>query len=155
MESRKEKHERYIEKLEKHISLAKDSARYSSDRFDILLISLSTSALVLSIGFVNKVIPNLIGINTFLLKTSWLLFVITLVSNLVSQVTGYFSNQFDVEVTRNLIREERGKQVVGNQKAKIKYCNFLDRLTLILNAISLFSLVFGIILLVLFFSRNI
>tara|TARA_R110000850_G_scaffold50499_5_gene123855 strand:+ start:3931 stop:4308 length:378 start_codon:yes stop_codon:yes gene_type:complete len=92
MESRKEKHERYLDKLERHISFANDSTKYSSDRFDILLISLSTSALILSIGFVDKVIPNLYCVNTSLLKTLWLLFVITLVSNLASQVTGYYSD---------------------------------------------------------------
>lgn len=155
MESRKDKHERYLDKLEKHISLAKESSKYSSDRFDILLISLSTSALILSIGFVDKVIPNLQCISTFLLKSAWLLFVVALVSNLTSQVTGYYSNHFDIRVTKNLIRDERGKQLKGNQKKLEAFCNILNSLTLIFNAVSLFSLVTGIIILVLFFSNNI
>lgn len=155
MESRKDKHERYLDKLEKHISLAKESSKYSSDRFDILLISLSTSALILSIGFVDKVIPNLHYISTSYLKTSWLLFVVALISNLTSQVTGYYSNIFDIRVTRNLIREERGKLLKGNQEKLEAFCKNLNRLTLILNGVSLLSLVSGIIILVVFFSNNI
>ncbi len=77
METRKDKHDRYLGNLERHVSIAKESSKYSSDRFDILLISLSTSALILSIGFVDKVKPNLKCIDTSLLKLSWLLFVIT------------------------------------------------------------------------------
>lgn len=154
MESRKDKHERYLDKLEKHISLAKESSKYSSDRFDILLISLSTSALILSIGFVDKIIPNLQCVNTSLLKLAWLLFVTALVSNLTSQVTGYFSNVFDIKVTTNLIRNERGKQLKGNQKKFEVFCKTLNSLTLILNALSLTSLVTGIVLMVLFFSNN-
>ncbi|WP_163378445.1 hypothetical protein [Cyclobacterium sp. SYSU L10401] len=155
MESRKDKHVRYLYKLEKHISLAKESSKYSSDRFDILLISLSTSALVLSIGFVEKVIPTLYSVNTTLLKISWLLFVVSLISNLKSQVTGYYSNEFEIKVTKNLIREERGKQLRGNQKKMETYCRNLNKLTLILNGISLCSLLIGIIILVLFFSNNV
>jgi len=155
MESRKDKHERYLEKLEKHISLAKESSIYSSDRFDILLISLSTSALVLSIGFVDKVIPNLGCIDTSLLKFSWLLFVITLISNLISQVSGFYANQYDIKVTRNLIRGKRGSKLKGDQKKLEKSCKNLNRLTLNLNGASLLSLITGIIILVLFFSNNI
>ena len=155
MESRKDKHERYIDKLEKHVSFAKESSRYSSDRFDILLISLSTSGLILSIGFVDEIIPNLKCIDSTLLKTSWLLFVIALVSNLTSQVSGYYANQYDIKVTRNLIREERGSNLIGSQKQFENYCSTLNGLTLLLNGVSLITLISGIITLVLFISNNI
>ena len=144
-----------MDKLEKHVLSAKDSSKYSIDRFDILLISLSTSALILSIGFVEKVLPNIDKIDSSLLKLSWLLFVIVLISNLTSQVTGYYGNQYDIKVTKNLIREERGKPLKGNQIKLESQCKNLNRLTLIFNGISLFSLISGIIALVGFFSNNI
>lgn len=144
-----------MDKLEKHVLSAKDSSKYSIDRFDILLISLSTSALILSIGFVEKVLPNIDKIDSSLLKLSWLLFVIVLISNLTSQVTAYYGNQYDIKVTKNLIREERGKPLKGNQIKLESQCKNLNRLTLIFNGISLFSLISGIIALVGFFSNNI
>ncbi|MBS4070363.1 MAG: hypothetical protein KGZ90_03495 [Algoriphagus sp.] len=155
MESRKEIHDRYINNLEKHISLAKESARYSSDRFDILLISLSTSSLILSIGFIEKIIPDLRLIDTSCLKTSWLLFVVSLISNLFSQVTGYYSNQYDIKVTKNLIKIERGKNIQGNQESLEKICSNLNLCTIILNILSLICLVSGIVILIYFISNQI
>jgi hypothetical protein len=154
MESRKELHDRYINNLEKHISLAKESARYSSDRFDILLISLSTSSLILSIGFIEKVIPNLELLDTSCLKVSWLLFVISLVSNLFSQVTGYYANLYDIKVTKNLIKIERVKKIHGSQKFLEKVCDYLNFLTILLNIISLICFVTGIIILISFISNQ-
>lgn len=155
MESRKDKHERYLNKLEKHVEFSKEASKYSSDRFDILLISLSTSALVLSIGFVKNVIPNLKEIDTSLLKTSWLLFVIALIANLISQVTGFYSHKYDIKVTINLIRDERGNLPKGDQRSFKFYCEILNKTTLTLNGISLLTLLSGVIVLVLFFSNNI
>jgi hypothetical protein len=155
MESRRDKHERYLNKLEKHVEFSKEASKYSADRFDILLISLSTSALVLSIGFVKNVIPNIKEIDTSFLKTSWLLFVVALIANLTSQVTGLYSHKYDIKVTRNLIREERGKLPKGVQKNFEFYCEWLNKTTLTLNGISLLTLLSGIIILVLFFSNNI
>src|SRR5690606_19632229 len=108
--------ERYLGNLEKHIERAQEAEKYSADRFDILLISLSSTALALSIGFVNNVVPDLKATDTSLLKTSWLLFVLTLISNLTSQVSGYYAHVYDIKTTRNIIREERGKNHKGNQK---------------------------------------
>lgn len=145
--------ERYLSNLEKHIERAKEAQKYSADRFDILLISLSSTALALSIGFVNNVVPDLKATDTSLLKTSWLLFVVTLISNLTSQVSGYYAHVYDIKTTRNLIRAERGKNQKGNQKKFETYCSNLNNTTNVLNAISLLCLFGGIITIVSFFSR--
>lgn len=155
METRQHKHDRYIRNLEKHVESTKDSTKYSSDRFDVLIISLSTSALVFSIGFVNDVIENLSGINTSLLKTSWLLFVLAIISNLISQATGYFANKFEVTISNNLIKEERGKPLPDNQKSLDSKKSKFDNTTLWLNGASFICLLGGICLIVLFFSNNI
>ena len=49
---------------------------------------MSTTALVLSIGFVKDLIPNFKEIDTSYLKFSWLLLSLSLILNLISQVTG-------------------------------------------------------------------
>lgn len=144
--------ERYLNNLEKHIERARDAEKYSADRFDILLISLSSTSLVLSIGFVNNVVSDIKSIDTTLLKISWLLFVITLISNLLSQVTGYYSHVYDIKATKNLIREERGKDYKGNQKRFEMLCSTLNTSTIFLNGVSILCLLGGIITIVYFFS---
>ena len=155
LKQKEEKEDRYVAKLDKHIDDAKEAVKYSSDRFDVLIISLSTSALILSIGFAKNVIPDLKNINTSLLKTALIILVSSLIANLVSQVTGYFSNKLDIKVTRNLIRKRRGLTPKGKQKKLHFWCSFLDYLTLTLNGSSLFLLIIGIVTLVIFFSNNI
>ena len=155
MESRKESHDRYIGKLENHLESTKENVRYSSDRFDILIISLSTSALVLSIGFVKDLIKNFSSIDCSCLKTSWLLFVIALISNLITQVTGYFSNSFEIKVTNSLIREERGNGPDIDLCKNEKLCKRINLITLSLNLLSLLSFIIGVIILVQFISKNI
>ncbi|WP_167611139.1 hypothetical protein [Maribellus sediminis] len=155
METRKEKHDRYIRNLQNHIDSTKESTRYSSDRFDVLIISLSTSALVFSIGFVKDIIEDIHLIDTSLLKTSWLLFVLSIVSNLISQISGYYSNNLEISISRNLIREERGKSLPKNHKILELIKKNLNKFTIGLNGISFISLIGGICLIVLFFSNNI
>ncbi len=147
--------ERYIEKLEKHIEKSEEASKYSIERFDLLLISLSTTALVLSIGFVKDLIPNFKELDTSCLKFSWLLLTSSLILNLISQVSGYFANEKSIKVARNSIRLERGKVAQGNQKSIKRQERILSKTTMILNAICLLSLIIGTIILIIFISSNI
>ena len=93
METKWDKHKRYLDKLESHALHVKEAKRYSADRFDILLITLSTSSLALSIGFVKDIVPNYSCVDSALIKIAWSLFVITLVSNLISQVHTLYDSE--------------------------------------------------------------
>lgn len=155
MESRQQSHDRYIERLEKHLDLTKESTRYSSDRFDILIISLTSSALIFSIGFVKDIVKDFSSLDTSLLKISWLLFIIALISNLISQVSGYFSSYWEIKVTTSLIREERGNSKEEDLDENEKWCNIFNIFTHSLNLISLSSFIIGLIILVTFISNNI
>ena len=155
MEPNKEINQKYIENLENHIISTKESVKYSLERFDILIISLATSALILSIGFVKDIVVNFECLNLTLLKISWLLFLVALITNLFSQVTGYFANNLEIKISKNLIKEEKGKPMKGNQvKLECKKV-LIDNSTKILNGLSLLSLITGIIILVTFLSKNI
>lgn len=147
--------ERYIRKLETHLEDAKSSAKYSSDRFDILIITISSTALVTTIGFARYFLGEIENVNTNLLKVGWLLFVITIISNLLSQLSAYYSHIYDVKATTNLIRIEREKEPKGNKEKIETICNRLSSLTTYLNHASLATLIVGIIVIVLFFSNNI
>lgn len=154
MESRQEIHDRYINNLDKYVDSAKETSKYSLERFDILIISLSTSALILSIGFVKNIIPEIHKIDTSLLRTSWLLFVIALISNLISQVTGYYANEKAIKIAKSKIKKERGKSIKGDNDKLEKRKSLFDKLTIGLNGFSLLILIIGIIVLVIFFSNN-
>ncbi|MCB9164826.1 MAG: hypothetical protein H6592_10430 [Flavobacteriales bacterium] len=155
METEEEKRTRYIASLEKHIDNAKEAAKYSSDRFDILLISLSTGSLLFSIGFAKDMVKDISKADTSYLKTAWLLFTVSLVSNLISQVTSYYSHQIDIKVSKNKIREKRGKEAKDNPKRTEWWCEALNHSTNALNAIGLAAFICGVVALVWFSSTNI
>lgn len=144
--------EAYIERIRKYIDEAKEAIKYSIVRFDLLIISLSTGALILSIGYTKGAV-NLVQLP--LIKTAWLVLVGCLVSNLISQVTGYYSNSYDVRVCENLVRKKKNKELKGNQDKYEKFCRRFKTTTLILNGISLVAFMGGLICLILFFNANI
>ncbi len=155
MEIKIKPNKRYLKNLEKHKDSAQEALKYSSDRFDIILVSLSTSALILSIGFAENLIQDKNLIEIFLLKVTWVLFAGSLVFNLLSQVTSYYSHIYDIKLTTNLIRKERSKDIIGNQKSFKWWCKTFNNSTIIQNGISLMCLIAGIIVLLIFFINNI
>lgn len=143
MESRLEKHKRYLNKLEKHAENAGEAAKYSADRFDILIISLSTTGLVFSISILNN---ETLNPDIGYLQISWILFAIAVITNLFSQITSYHAHKFDLKATQNLIRETRGKSLKSDQIRNEASCRILNNCTVILNLSSFILLVGGILL---------
>lgn len=145
--------EKYIEQLQDYVETTQKAIDYSIERFDILIISLSTSGLILSIGFVKDIILDFSKVNPILLKITWLLFAAALIMNLVSQVTGYYANKFDLKVTKDLIRTEKGKESKINVTQAECFHKVLNSSTMLLNAGSLIGLITGIITLIIFISK--
>lgn len=147
--------DRQIKNLENHINSTKEIVAYSIKRFDTLIISLSTGGLVLSVGFVKDLIDDFEKTNLCLLKLSWLLFALAIISNLLSQVTSYFSNKIEIKLSKNEIRQKRGKEVKVNMKRLKRFCTFYDFSTRSLNVICFLSLIAAIITLILYINFNI
>ena len=145
---------RYIKNLEKHIEGTTQNMKYSLDRFDILIITLSSGGLIFSIGFVKDILDSYAEINFILLKLSWILFGGSVITNLVSQITGYLANRLEIKISRNLIRNERGKTLKGNQYKYKNRHKLNNLLTNFLNGASLILLVGAIVLLIIFVSIN-
>jgi hypothetical protein len=143
----------YIERLQNYAESTKKAIDYSIERFDILIITLSSSGLVLSIGFVKDIIKDFSKINPSLLKITWLLFAGALIMNLISQVTGYFAHKTDLANTENAISIEKGKKNNFNIKGMELRQSILNSCTLTLNGGSLISLITGIITLIIFISK--
>lgn len=150
-----DENERYIKNLSDHRENALESARYSSDRFDILIVSISTTALVVSIGSIKGFLADAIAIDTRLIKVAWVFFVVTILCNLTSQLTAYYSHKTDARITKNMIRDERKKPMIGNQEKLEKRCRSLNSATQALNIASFVGLIIGIIMTVCFYAINI
>ena len=143
--------DRAINNLEKHAEKAEKAAEYSIVRFDLLVISLSTGALLLSINYSRGLADH---IHIGYLKFSWLAFVVCIISNLLSQVTGYFGNIKDVSATKNIIRGKREKPYKGNQESLEAWCTRFKNATLWLNLASLITFMVGVTSLIVYFSSN-
>jgi len=143
-----ERDKRYIEKLQAHLVTAESKKRYSIERFDILIISLSSGGLVLSSGFF-KDFPYT---DKSLLELAWIFFSLALITNLSSQGTGYYANKNDIDCTRQIIEEIEGVLDNDNReaydKAKAKYTLWTNNL----NKISFLFLTVAIILLIFFIT---
>lgn len=151
----KKKSKRYIKNLEIHIENTNSNIKYALDRFDILIISISSGGLVFSMGFVKDLLPKEQIIDLLYLKISWILFGLSIIFNLLSQVTSYYANKFEITISQNLIRLERKESEICNQNSvecKKKIFNFM---TNFLNWSSFFLLVTAILMLIHFVVNSI
>ncbi len=146
--SQKKKDKKYIKSLELYLVKAEERVKYSLERFDILIISLSSGGLVLSLNLFRDCKD--LFVDNVLLKYSWACFSFSLVINLSSQITGYFANKYDINGTKNIIKIIKKKIEVRNQKKLDFIQKIFDILTMFFNCLSFVFLILGIILLVLF-----
>lgn len=148
----KDKNER-ISELKEYLLKAESRVKYSLERFDILIISLSSGGLILALNVYEKFKNQ--NIDKDLVTTAWMFFSISLMVNLLSQVTGYLANKYDIRVTRIIIKEIESREVQESQKTLQCYQDISDFFTKWLNIISFFSLVIGITLLIIFMNFKI
>ena len=153
MESRKEKFDRLIAARTAEREKIERTMHYASDRFDILVIALSSSFFLASVGYL-KTVESTDQKCLFLLFISWSLFVVCTISNLFSQVTSFYGSEYNWRLVRNKIRGLRGGNQIGSNVSHSRNLNRLNTATTILNAVSLFSITSGLICLVTFFISN-
>ena len=110
----KKKDREYISDLKEYLSKAENRVKYSLERFDILIISLSSGGLILALNLYKNF--QELFVDKVFVKLSWLFFSIALIINLSSQVTGYLANKYDIKGTQNEIYEIEKKKIIGNQK---------------------------------------
>jgi len=108
-----------------YLTILYETRRYSGEQFDKLIVYLSSGALVLTIGFVEKIIDLSKIDNLCLLYFSWSCFCISLILILISHASSMFSIDFDIYEKENISR-------------------FFDITTYTLNGLSLTALMLGI-----------
>ena len=143
----------HLTDLKDYLTKAEGRVKYALERFDILIISLSSGGLVLALNLFKNFQDKCI--NKDFLKLSWLFFSLALIINLLSQVTGYLANKYDIKGTKNEIYKIEKKEVKGNQKLIDKYQYISDFLTKWFNILSFLTLSAGIVLLVLFINLKV
>lgn len=143
--------EKYITELKEYKKTAEVRLKYSIERFDILIISLSSGGLILAINLFS----NFKLAEKTLISYSWLFFSIALILNLISQLTGYLANKFDINCTDNLISEVERDLLSPDTEMNETLKSLSNLSTYFLNFFSLISLIAGIIILIYFVNNKI
>ncbi|WP_026729484.1 hypothetical protein [Flavobacterium denitrificans] len=142
------KDKKYITDLKEYITTAEGRVKYSLERFDILIISLSSGGLALS----GTLYENFKNADKTLVDIAWIFFSSALIVNLLSQITGYYANKLDIKCTRILIEEVKGKEEEGTHKSIDCQKAVFNFLTRAFNGLSFLSLTTAIILIILFIN---
>ncbi len=146
-----EQSKRYVDKLEEHKKASIDNSKYSIRRFDIAIVSLASGGLASCLALIKLIIEK--SIDPILIKFSFALFGITLILNLVSQITSYYSNRYESIVAKNVIRKERGYKEIGNHESFLKWSNNLSKATNLLNLTCLLLFITGLIFMIVFIFK--
>lgn len=150
---------KYIDDLSAWIDERKKDLNYSLEQFDKLIITLSSGSLALSIGFIKDIVKITKETDTFFLKLSWYLLAISLISVLISQLTSYFTNKTEINLTIDEIRQLEKHKSYDDSKMTIRFKRFFVKmsnlLTISFNAISFSGLIAGIISFIIFINKNI
>ena len=140
------KDKKHIKALKQYLVTANDRAKYSIQRFDILIITLSSGGIVLAMSF----FENYKNIDKTLVYNGCLCFAFALIINLVSQATGYFANRFDIKYVREEIRELEKKSFFETYTKYDGFKKIFNFMTRFFNTSSLISFVIGMIFIMLF-----
>ena len=144
------KDKRYIKKLEEYKISASERVKYSLERFDILIISLSSGGLALSASLYE----NFKDGDKVFINIAWIFFSAALIINLLSQITGYHANKLDINCTNILIDEVKGEAEQDSHKKLDFRKEIFNKLTALFNGLSFLSLTTAIVLIVLFINLN-
>lgn len=121
------KKKQHINNLNEYIKTAESRAKYSLERFDILIITLSSGGIALSMSF----FENFKEINKTQVYIGCVFFAIAVIINLLSQITGYYANRFDIMYSIQEVRELK-KSLKGTMRSTIVTKSFLILLQLFL-----------------------
>lgn len=144
-----EKNKEHIANLNDYLKTAETRANYSIERYDILIISLSSGGIALVAGFFDK----FKDIDKSDVYYGSLFFSIAIIINLLSQVTGYFANSNDIKYCNEEIKELEGKNYYLNYQKYDCFKKIFNFLTTLFNGISLLSFIAGAIFLLIFIKN--
>ncbi|TYC14768.1 hypothetical protein ES677_05150 [Bizionia gelidisalsuginis] len=135
-----------------HLNNTRERTNYSIRRMDLLIISISGGGIYILFETLREFKTGKVDIeNTALLLFCGLCFLVAITSNFVSQKTGFYSNDNEEKFINLELKKIQGESIdtceqKGYDKNVIKY----NRITNVLNLISIFLMLVGLILLAIF-----
>jgi hypothetical protein len=142
-----------IENIEKRKHMSFTNWCYSVQRIDLLIITVSGAGeyVILETLKYSFNSPKPMG-DLYLLKISGVLFVVAILLNIYSQVSGKWANHHDIKMcTEKLSAQPRTREVQGKIKLHDQKAEYLSNLTDWMNTASLVTMSLGLIALIIYF----
>ncbi len=147
--------QRLFEKLVDRKKITWDNYTYGIQRMDLLIISISSAGIYACLEFSKFLFEqNFCGFTISLFRFPAIVFILSIVSNLISQRTGYNSNRYDwmicnekIECHGNIPSEIITQKIADLDCKAQRLSTITDRL----NSISLYCLILGLGLLIGFY----
>lgn len=135
-----------------YLNNTRERTNYSIRRMDLLVISISGAGIYVIFETLREFKTGKIPIDdSVLLLISGLCFLIAIVSNFISQKTGYFSNDFEEKFIGLELLKIKGKKIDECSQNKFdKKVKKYDKITNVLNIVSILLMLIGLILLAIF-----
>ncbi|MEP0266521.1 hypothetical protein [Dokdonia sp.] len=135
-----------------HLTNTRDRTNYALRRMDLLIISISGGGIFLIFQILKtQAAGQIILDSTSLLKFSGLVFLLSIIANFASQITGYRANDFEEKYTIQQISNIEGNEIDKcQQKIYDSKSIYYTKATNILNMVSTVLMFLGLILLVYF-----
>lgn len=148
---KKKDKKKLAKKLIHRKQLTLDNMNYSLHRLDLLIISISGAGVYACLETAKFMVEKQKEIE-FAIQFSTLLFIVSIIANLISQYTGYLSNRYDYSMCEAKINCKEDDELTNLEIKKLdkKSQNF-DNMTNLLNIISLGLLIIGLIFLIIYF----
>lgn len=146
-----------LQKFSERMQLTLGNMNYGLQRLDLLIISISSGGIYTCLEMIKFLVEhNFCSYTVGTFKYPSILFIIAIVANLISQYTGYKSNEFDYLMCDEHIycNGKEKDEVSQSQIDKLdKKSENYNKITNFLNLSSLILLILGLIFLVFFYSN--
>jgi len=147
-----------IQRLLKYQEQTVSQINYSVQRFDLLIISISGAGIYLmfeTLKFLKTPANHICSVNVILLKITGVLFMLAIIVNLISQLTGWHANSNEDKWINIEIKKKNKEEFDRHQyKSLNKKVSSLNCWTDILNYASAFLMFLGIALSIIFYWQN-
>lgn len=148
----------YVSELESYIKILRANKDYSMQRFDVLIISISGAGVYTSFEFMKfiststyfQMSPDIQNLNIYY-KITGVVFTLSIIANFFSQWTSYRSTSMGIEATKGLVFKIKEMDV--DEKKTKKYQSLSDKLnkvTSILNFVTMFLMSLALVLMIFF-----
>lgn len=135
-----------------HLNNTKDRTNYAIRRLDLLIISISGAGIYIVFETIRASKINKIEFdNNYLLLITGSAFLLTILINFASQITGYLANNLEEKFIQQELKRLEGKEWDEDKKNEIdKKIKKLNKSTDVLNIASVLSMLIGLLFLVIF-----